>query len=126
MATNMYLVARHKPHVGTDVKEVVFWRRSSAIHSWFANNIPGKIEHGEDYYISAKELSNLRYLCATVIEDSSKAFTYLPPTSFFFGRRTTIDQAYIDDLTHTKVKLDHVLRQPELVKDYEFYYRITR
>jgi len=110
-----------------EVKEVSFeamyWRKANAIHNWFVNNVQDGVDNCAEYYVSPDQLTELRDICKSVLEDPEKAMQLLPPKAGFFFGSTDIDEYFIQDLTDTVERFDYLLELPD-VKEHNinFYY----
>lgn len=89
--------------------EVMYWRKSNAIHKWFVDNIQGGNDDCGDYEVSREDLQKLLSVIEEVLADRSKAATLLPPqVGFFFGSKD-LDEWYFQDLERTQAQLSKLL-----------------
>jgi hypothetical protein len=89
--------------------EVMYWRKSNAIHKWFVDNV----QEGEDdcgyYEVSREQLGELLQTIIMVLEERDAS--YLPPQAGFFFGSTDVDNWYWEDLKQTQERLEKLLAQ---------------
>lgn len=112
----------NKRRVGIDpnkVSEIVesagYWRKCNQIHKWFVDNVQKGVDDCKEYYVSMKQLHELRDLCQKVLD--TKDASLLPPASGFFFGSTEVDEYYFGDLQDT-IKIINALKS-----DGDYYYR---
>ena len=81
--------------------EVGYWRKANAIHRWFVENVQDNEDDCGTYDVPREKLVKLKETCQQVIDDPSKAFELLPPSSGFFFGSTAVDEWYLDSLRST-------------------------
>jgi hypothetical protein len=110
--------------VGLRVKEVtceaMYWRKANAIHGWFVDNVQNGEDNCREYWVPHEKLTQLKELCATVIETKNPKLLQ-PRGGFFFGS-TDIDDWYYEDLQNTVDGLEKLLSNTEL-QSWSFYYQ---
>lgn len=134
-----------------DVKfEVGYWRKANHIHNWFVQNVQNGKDECDPYYVSRKQLEELRDTCKDVINslkdsktkevkikvgfskgkdiyDKIKVFkntelanSKLPAKEGFFFGSTKYNKWYLKDLQHTIKIINKCLKLPN---DWDFEYR---
>lgn len=120
-------------------EQAIYWRKANAIHKWFVDNVQEGNDDCREYYVTRKQLEELRSTVCTVleasplvpgevqngsnqngpiiqegkvIEDPTVAKKLLPCTSGFFFGGTGYDQWYYQDLIHTRDSITEVLSKP--------------
>ena len=89
--------------------EVMYWRKSNAIHKWFVDNVQGGEDDCGDYEVGRDQLQKLVDVIDEVLSNRKLAETLLPPqTGFFFGS-TNLDEWYWEDLKRTRDQLSAIL-----------------
>lgn len=89
--------------------ELMYWRKTNAIHKWFVENVQEGKDDCEEYYVSREQLQQLLDLVNEVLKDKKKAKVLLPTqTGFFFGG-TEYDKCYFEDMNATKKVLEKEL-----------------
>jgi len=105
------------------VEDVMYWRKSNSIHSWFVQNC----QHGNDncgeYYVSIKQLEKLASLCEEVVK--TKNTSLLETQGGFLFGSTDYDEKYFDDCKRTTKELRKLLKEktPEGCYGGDFYYQ---
>lgn len=67
-----------EPQSGTSVSiGVGYWRKANAIHQWFVDNVQDGEDDCKEYDVSREDLTNLRNLCAEVLEFVEPKFEQL-------------------------------------------------
>lgn len=100
--------------------EVMYWRKSNAIHKWFVDNVQKGTDDCGTYYVSRATLEALRDLILEILDtrDASK----LPPASGFFFGSTDIDDWFWQDLEKTVKNLAVILDEfSEKEWDFEYH-----
>jgi hypothetical protein len=103
------------------IEEVGYWRKANHIHKWFVENVQNGVDDCKEYYVSASKLSQLRDLCAKVLEDDKLASELLPTTSGYFFGGTEYDEYYFGELQGTIRILDEAIAN----SDGDYYYRAS-
>lgn len=91
--------------------EVAYWRKASAIHTWFVREVQGGKDDCNSYYVTPEDLAKLRDTCLDLLTDRSEARAkLLLPTSkgFFFGP-TDYGKYYWEQVEETAEKLKQIL-----------------
>lgn len=109
MGLDMMIFAKKK---GTnDCKEVGYWRKANAIHSWFVTNV----QHGKDdckeYPLSRDNLVELKKICEGILANKKLADTHLPTKSGFFFGNTDYDSFYFNKVESTIEIIDRILNE---------------
>jgi hypothetical protein len=109
--------------------KIAQWRKANQIHNWFVQNV----QHGEDdcrkYSVDKAQLKELLNVCTTVAtaRDNALSEELLPTTSGFFFGNTDFDEYYYDDVEYTRLALEQILNDQELMSDkgwgWEFSYQ---
>lgn len=100
--------------------EVMYWRKSNAIHRWFVQNVQNGVDDCDRYPVTWKQLNSLLKTCKMVLKNHQLSSSLLPPQEGFFFGSTEVDENYFEDLKNTVKKLKDVLKvYPE---DQTFYY----
>lgn len=103
--------------------ELIYWRKSNAIHKWFVDNVQGGVDECQETYLDREKLEELLAVIKEVLADKKKAIELLPPQSGFFFGSTNLDQWYWDDLKRTCSELEQLLTKD--LKGWNFYYRAS-
>lgn len=101
--------------------EVMYWRKSNAIHKWFVNNVQDGNDDCGTYWVSNEKLQELLSVLDTVLQDRSRAAELLPTTSGFFFGSTEMDEWYWADLEQTQLRLREILDQDNAGWDFEYH-----
>lgn len=122
-----------------------YWRKANQVHAWFVDNVQDGEDDCKEYEVSREDLTNLRNLCAEVVEHIEPMFKQLKAdpslkgvvggledqiseyceatmatrSGFFFGS-TDYGEYYIMDLKNTIEMLDKALT---LSDDWWFEYQ---
>jgi hypothetical protein len=99
--------------------EVMYWRKSNAIHQWFVDNVQSGTDDCGEYAVSREQLQELLDLIQAVIK--SRDASLLPPSAGFFFGSTEVDDWYWNDLRDTQDQLGGLLNDPAF-KGWDFYY----
>ena len=99
--------------------EVMYWRKSNQIHSWFVDNCQDGVDECQNTEVSREQLQTLLGLCKAVLADHSKAKELLEPQGGFFFGSTDIDDWYFKDLEQTVEGLEKALTLPD---EWDFQY----
>ena len=93
------------------VVELMYWRKSNAIHKWFVDNVQNGIDECQESYVEKEKLQHLYILIKQTLNlrTIEAANTFLPPQSGFFFGSTDIDDSYWEDLEKTKETLEKIL-----------------
>ena len=67
MGLDMYLIKNKDFGFG---KEVFYWRKANAIHSWFVQNVQNGNDDCELYPVSKEKIQDLLSLCKKVVKES--------------------------------------------------------
>ena len=89
--------------------EVMYWRKSNAIHKWFVDNVQNGTDDCGEYEVSREQLKQLLEVINEVLADKTKATALLPPQSGFFFGSKDIDEWYWQDLSRTQMQLVKLL-----------------
>lgn len=142
---------RIKPErVSYVIEEVMYWRKDNQIHGWFVNNTH-EIEEDVKYYVTQKDLIQLRDVCEKVLGILNKApkktvqlqsgwssgqETYtdvevydcydeikqlLPPTQGFFFGTYELDEWYYGAVENTYKFLNEEISNSSDDDEYEYY-----
>lgn len=103
--------------------ELMYWRKSNAIHQWFVTNVQGGNDDCNDYYVSKEDLYNLLALCRTVLINRDQASELMPTAGGFFFGSTNYGESYFDDIEDTAQKLDQLLQNKPLMEKWDMFYR---
>lgn len=89
--------------------EVMYWRKSNAIHKWFVDNVQGGDDDCGYYEVSREQLTDLLQTIIMVLEERDAS--HLPPQAGFFFGNTDITEWYWEDLKQTQERLEKLLAQ---------------
>lgn len=103
MGLDMYL------RDATSKQEIGYWRKANQIHGWIVRHKAEGVDDCQEIPLTRKDLQELKDLCDTVLQDTSKAQDLLPPTSGFFFGSTEVDEYYFSDLQDTVKIIDNAL-----------------
>jgi hypothetical protein len=103
--------------------EVMYWRKSNAIHKWFVDNVQDGIDECQESWLERKHLEALLTVIDEVLVDRDKAPELLPPQSGFFFGSKDVDEWYWQDLVRTKEGLEDILSKEWT--GWDFYYRAS-
>jgi len=95
------------------VFEVGYWRKANAIHGWFVENAQDGTDNCGTYYVSRKQLIELKELCESVLKNKSQAQKLLPPQKGFFFGGEDLDDWYFETLQDTVQIIDKCLKLPD-------------
>lgn len=113
--------------------DVMYWRKSNAIHQWFVDNVQDGDDDCKRYIVDDNQLKQLMEICEEIIQVSenkklSQAKKYakweeLLPTcdGFFFGS-TDYDEYYLEEAKRTYECLKQFLEH-DITKRCDFYYQ---
>lgn len=104
------------------VLELMYWRKSNAIHKWFVDNVQEGEDDCKEHLVSTNDLQNLLSVINSVLQNTSLAEQLLPPTSGFFFGSTSVDEWYWKDLEETRDKLNELLSSPD-IEELDIYYQ---
>jgi hypothetical protein len=102
-------------------KEIGYWRKANAIHSWFVENCQDGIDECQLSEVSREDLEELLENCYKVVNKKSNPEETLPPTAGFFFGSTEIDQYYMDDIKSTISILENAIGKTDWEKEIVFY-----
>lgn len=102
---------------------VAYWRKANAIHQWFVENVQEGTDDCGEYHVSREQLESLMNLCNEIISEPKKAKELLPTQGGFFFGSTEYDDWYMQDISHTALRLDKILNDPAFGKGVDFYYQ---
>ena len=77
------------------IEEVMYWRKSNAIHAWFVENVQEGVDDCKEYWVGEEKIQELIDLCSKVVETKDTSLLS-PQTGFFFGSQETDDYYFID------------------------------
>lgn len=103
--------------------EVMYWRKSNAIHKWFVDNVQDGTDECQESWVERKHLEALLAVIDEVLVDREKALLLLPPQSGFFFGSKDVDDWYWEDLVRTKKGLEDILSKEWI--GWDFYYRAS-
>lgn len=103
--------------------EVMYWRKSNAIHKWFVDNVQDGTDECQESWVERKHLEALLAVIDEVLVDREKALLLLPPQSGFFFGSKDVDDWYWEDLVRTKKGLEDILSKEW--QGWDFYYRAS-
>lgn len=92
--------------------EVMYWRKSNAIHKWFVDNCQDGIDDCRDGGVSRTQLGKLRDVCRKVLDVPELASELLPSQEGFFFGPMGYDERYYSDLGRTVEAIDKALILP--------------
>jgi len=105
------------------IAEVMYWRKSNAIHKWFVDNVQDGADECQESWVERKHLEALLAVIDEVLVERSKALLLLPPASGFFFGSKDVDEWYWEDLVRTKERLEDILSKEWT--GWDFYYRAS-
>ena len=102
--------------------EVCYWRKANQIRKWIVENC-GYPEDGncEEAEISKENLENLVDTCRKVMDNPESASELLPCSPGFFYGSQEYDEWYFDDLEHTIVACEIIIRNTDWEKEKVIY-----
>lgn len=107
--------------------EYASWRKANAIHKWFVDNICGGVDNCElSRAITREEIVDLYERCKTILGTTNKeTWAKLLPTlpGFFFGS-TEYDDRYLEDIRHTLIVCESILKDFDFDK-YSLHYEAS-
>ena len=103
--------------------EIMYWRKSNAIHKWFVDNVQEGVDECQESWLDREKLEALLAVINEVLTNRKKAMELLPPQQGFFFGSKDVDEWYWDDLTRTKAGLEDILSKEW--KGWDFYYRAS-
>lgn len=107
--------------------EYAYWRKANAIHKWFVDNICGGVDDCElSRAITQEEIVDLHERCKTILGTTNKeTWAKLLPTlpGFFFGS-TEYDDRYLEDIRHTLIVCESILKDFDFDK-YSLHYEAS-
>jgi hypothetical protein len=103
--------------------ELMYWRKSNAIHKWFVDNVQDGVDECQESWLERKHIEALLAVINEVLVDRKKAMTLLPPQSGFFFGSKDVDDWYWEDLARTKERLEDILSKEWT--GWDFYYRAS-
>lgn len=91
-------------------KEMGYWRKFNALHSWFVNNCQDGIDDCQTSIVDVDILKELLFTLATVYKkngkiNKTKASEVLPTQKGFFFGGTKYDEYYVEDIENLKMFL---------------------
>lgn len=121
-------IASMLPEIGDSrIKEVtaelMYWRKSNAIHKWFVDNVQDGVDECQESWLSIGKLEELLEVIKEVQAHKSKAGELLPPQQGFFFGSKDVDQWYWEDLARTRLALEKILAMD--LKGWDIYYRAS-
>jgi hypothetical protein len=99
------------------LKEVGYWRKCNQIHKWFVVNVQNGKDDCGYYFVSKRQLEELKNICEHVIKNKLLASTLL---RFFFGSNE-YDEDYFESLKYTVEILQKVLVETDFEKKVILY-----
>ena len=100
--------------------EVLYWRKSNAIHRWFVRNVQNGVDDCGRYPVTRKQLNTLLKTCKMVLKNRELVSSLLPPQDGFFFGSTDVNEDYFEDLKNTVKGLKAVLK--DYPEGQTFYY----
>jgi len=100
--------------------EIAYWRKANAIHNWFVENTQGGVDECQNTSISRDQLRALLDVVNQVLENPELGPTLLPTRPGFFFGGIEYGEYYIQDLQHTKTRVELALS--DKFKDWDFQY----
>jgi hypothetical protein len=87
--------------VVTVTAEVMYWRKTNAIHGWFVKNIQRQHDNCREYELEGEALRRLVATCEQVLANPDLAEELLPVQDGFFFGSTKYDKWYFKSLEDT-------------------------
>jgi len=103
------------------VFDLIYWRKSNAIHQWFVENVQDGNDDCSKYYVNKNQLKELLNIIKKVLKNRGKAHELLPTQGGFFFGDTDYNKYYFDDLKRTKKELSNILNDKKF-DDLDFEY----
>lgn len=100
-------------------KEVSYWRKFNALHSWFVTNVQIGIDDCGAYEVTKghiEDLINTLQDCFT----QQDASDFMPCSGFFFGN-TLVDEYYWEQVENTLGKMNRLIEDFDWEKERLFY-----
>lgn len=124
MGLNMYLHKKIIVGAQFDITEVMYWRKTNAIHRWFVENVQGGDDDCKPHIVEVEQLEELLDVVTKVISSPELAPRLLPTMNGFFFGSQEYDDRYWEDLTETIKILEKILTDPAIREfNYEFIYK---
>jgi hypothetical protein len=103
--------------------EIGYWRKASAIHKWFVDNVQDGNDDCGTYYVTEDQLKKLLDLTNKVLESKENGTDakLLPTTEGFFFGGTEYDDWYYEQLHNTKEIIEKYLNYKNR-DQYSLYY----
>lgn len=121
---NMFPELQGKPIRKVET-ELMYWRKSNAIHQWFVINVQGGTDDCNDYHVNRDQLQRLLDLCRAVVADREHAVELMPTANGFFFGDTNYSDRYFEDIADTAEKLDQLLQNRVLMDNWDIFYRAS-
>jgi hypothetical protein len=103
--------------------EIMYWRKSNAIHKWFVDNVQEGVDECQESWLDREKLEALLAVINEVLTNRKKAMELLPPQSGFFFGSKDVDNWYWEDLARTKAGIEDILSKEWT--GWDFYYRAS-
>lgn len=107
MGLDMYLTLNLED--GTEIEELMYWRKANHIHAWFVKNVQNGIDECDRFKVSREHLESLKEACTKVLVDRSLAESLLPTQQGFFFGGTEYDEYYFKDIVDTLICVVEIL-----------------
>ena len=109
----------NKEKISDIITDLMYWRKSNAIHNWFVKNVQNGQDDCREYYVDREKLEELLSLIKNVLADHSKAEELLQTQSGFFFGSTDYGEWYFKDLEKSAEVLEEELSKNN---DCSYYY----
>lgn len=78
-----------------------YWRKANAVHKWFVDNVQDGVDECQKVEVSVEQLTKLRELAQTALNNPHRVGELLPTTEGFFFGGTEYDEWYRQGLEET-------------------------
>jgi len=100
-------------------KEVSYWRKFNALHSWFVTNVQIGIDDCGMYEVTRDHIIDLVDTLFTILEEKDPS-DFMPVVGFFFGS-TELDEYYWEQVENTRDKMYRLLNEFDWENERLFY-----
>lgn len=115
MGLDMYLCEIVRTENHTAKPEVMYWRKSNAIHAYIIDTHAEGVDECQVIPLKGKDLRNLGRLCQVVADcrDHRVSHRVLPTRGGFFFGSTHYDTQYYEDMENTAYIIEMILKDAE-------------
>lgn len=109
----------HCPKVSL-YKEIGYWRKFNALHSWFVKNVQEGIDDCGCYIVDIEQLQELLFGLANINKDNAEEV--LPTAAGFFFGGTEYDEYYFQEVEKLKLFIMNLVEEHERNPDTKLIY----